>query len=83
MKYYIGKIEEFNDGFEYSTEYVFKTEGDPHEYADETARGWRGEGNWDADQEGWWCEHTLISNDGYEEVSEEEFEVLSKYIVVL
>jgi hypothetical protein len=83
MKYYIGKIEELNGDFEYRDTYLFKTEGDPHEFTDNTASEWRSGTKWDADQEGWWCEHTLIFNDGFKEVSKEDFDVLCKYIVVL
>ena len=83
MKYYIGKIEERNGDFEYTTDYLFTTDGDPHERAETTAEEWRGTGKWDADLKGWWCEHTLIFNDGFKEVSKEDFDVLCKYIVVL
>lgn len=87
MKYYIGKIEERNGDFEYSESYLFKikTEGDPQKFAEETAMEWRGssDDDWDEEQDGWWCDCTLVFNGGYREISEEDFNVLSNYIAVL
>jgi hypothetical protein len=83
MKYYIGKIEERNGEFEYTSDYLFTTDGDPNTYAETMAEEWRGSGNWDAEHEGYWCEHTLILNDGFREVSKEDFDVLCKYLIVL
>jgi hypothetical protein len=80
MKYYIGKIEELNGEFVYNDMYLFKTEGDPHEFTDMNAREWRSGTKWDADQEGWWCDHTLIFNDGYTEIPEADYIVLNKYL---
>lgn len=85
MKYYIGRIEERNGDFEYRDTYLFATEGNPHDYAEKQAKEWRGSGedDWSDEHEAWWCDHTLINNGGWVEVSKEEFEVLSKHIVVL
>ena len=85
MKYYIGKIEERNGDCEYSTEYLFKTEGNPHDYTEKKTKDWYGssENDWDEDHEGYWCDCALIFNGGYKKVSEEDFEVLSKHLIVL
>lgn len=85
MKYYIGKILERNGDFEYTSDYLFQTEGDPHEYADDQAKEWRGsdDDDWDDDHEGWWCDHTLIFNEGFREVTESEFFILNKYLPTL
>lgn len=81
MKYYIGKILERNGEFEYTSDYLFQTEGDPHEYAKTQAMEWRGssEDDWDEDHEGWWCDCTLVFDGGFREVPKEDFDVLSKY----
>jgi hypothetical protein len=81
----MGTIREINGEYEYTTEYLFKTENRASEFAEETAMNWRGgtEENFDEDQEGYWCDHTLICNDGIKEVPEEDFIVLSKYLVVM
>ena len=85
MKYYIGKIEEINGEFEYGTEYLFKTNADPHKFTKKIAMEWRGssKSDWDKDQEGYWCDHTLICNNGFREVPEDDFVVLSKYLPVM
>ena len=85
MKYYLGKVFERNAGFEYTTPYLFKTDEDPCEYAEKQVMGWRGgdADAWDENQEGYWSDCTLIFNDGYSEISEEEFTVMSKHSAVL
>lgn len=85
MKFYIGKILERNGEFEYTDMYLFATEGNPLDYAEKQAMEWRGSGedDWDKDQEGWWCDFTLIFDNGCREIPKEDFEVLSKYIAVL
>jgi len=85
MKYYIGKVEERNGEFEYQTEYLFATKGDPDNYADKTTREWRGgsKGDWDEYHLGYWCSGTLIFNDGSREIPKDHFEVLKNYITVL
>lgn len=85
MKYYIGKIMESNGDYEYTDSYLFKTEGNPHDYGEKQAMEWRGSGedDWDEDHEAWWCDSTLVSNGGHREVPKEDFDVLSKYIAVL
>lgn len=80
MKYYLGKILERNGDFEYTDTYLFMTEGDPHKFTDHTAESWRPNTNWDSAHEGWWCDHTLIFNHGYTEVTESDFRILNKYL---
>jgi hypothetical protein len=85
MKYYLGKVLERNGDMEYTDSYLFETDGDPSKLAEKIAMGWRGgdEDEWDEDQDGWWCDSTLIFNDGYREIPKEDFDVLQKYIPVL
>jgi hypothetical protein len=80
MKYYIGKILERNGDFEYTDMYLFKTKGDPDKFAERTAGSWRHTTDWDSAHEGYWCDHTLIFNEGYTEITEDEFVVLNKFI---
>lgn len=80
MKYYIGKIMERNGDFEYSDTYLFATKGDPHKVAKKIAKNWRGTGEWDASHDGWWNDHTLIFNEGFREIPEEDYIILNKYI---
>jgi hypothetical protein len=85
MKYYLGKVEERNGDFEYTSEYLFATKGDPHKYAKTQAMEWRGSGkdDWDEDQDGWWCDCTLVFDGGCREIPKEDFDVLSKYLAVM
>jgi len=85
MKYYIGKIMERNGEFEYTDRYLFKTEGDPHEFAAKTAMEWRGgsEADWDEEHEGYWCDHTLIFDHECMEIPEGDFIVLNKYMICM
>jgi hypothetical protein len=85
MKYYIGQITEHNGDFEYDTKYLFDTTGSPNEYTNNIAMMWRGgdESDWDEVLEGYWCDGTLIFDGGSKEVSQEDFEVLKKYLSIL
>ena len=85
MKYYIGEIMEMNSGMEYETQYLFATKGNPDKYTDKVAMKWRGgnKGDWDESDNGYWCDNTLIQDEGYKEISKEDFEVLSKYLAKL
>ena len=82
MKYYLGKVGERNGDLEYSDVYLFKTEGDPEEFGEMTAMEWRGStwDDFDEEHNAWWCDHTLIYNEGCREIPEEDFIVLNKYI---
>ena len=81
MKYYLGKILERNGEFEYTSEYLFATEANPHDYAEKQAMEWRGstEEDYDEDHDGWWCDSTLVFNGGHKEISKEDFEVMRKH----
>lgn len=85
MKYYIGKIEERNGDFEYTSEYVFQTEGDPDEYTKKHAMEWRGsdEDDWDENRQGYWADCTMVFNDGCREIPKEDFDVLKHYLAFL
>jgi hypothetical protein len=85
MKHYLGRIDERNGEFEYSTPYLFTTKGSPARYADKVARDWRGSTKecYDTDQEGYWADCTLVFAGNTREILESEWNVLSKYIAVL
>ena len=85
MKYYIGQIHERNGEFGYNTKYLFATDGNPDEYSNNVAMEWRGgdEDDWDEDHRGYWSDCSLIFNGGSKEISQEDFEVLKKYLSIL
>jgi hypothetical protein len=85
MKYYIGEIHERNGDMEYDTKYLFATAGNPREHTKRVAMEWRGgdEDDWDEDQEGYWCDGSLIFDSGSTEIPKKDFEVLRKYLSVL
>lgn len=85
MKHYFGRIAERNGDFEYDTPYLFTTNGSPEKYADKIAREWRGcsKGDWDKALQGYWCDTTLVSDDGTREIPKADFDVLAKYLAVL
>ena len=85
MKYYIGAIDEVNGGMEYSDRLLFATKGSPDKYMDKVAREWRGctKADWDESHGGYWSDCTLISAGYYKEIPKEDYDVLSKYLVVL
>jgi len=85
MKYYIGEIHERNGDMEYDTKYLFATADNPREHTKRVAMEWRGgdEDDWDEDQEGYWCDGSLIFDSGSTEIPKKDFEVLRKYLSVL
>ena len=85
IKYYIGEILERNGGFEYKTKYVFQTDKAPDEYTDGVAMRWRGgdKHDWDVNEGGYRSDHTLIFDYGSEELTKEEFDVLSGYLSIM
>ncbi len=85
MKYFIGKILERNGDFEYKTDYLFQTDGNPEQYAEKMAMQWydSDEDDYDEDQEGYWVDSALVFNNGHQEITEAEFEVMKKHITVL
>ena len=85
MKYYIGEVHERNGDMEYDTKYLFATAGNPREHTKRVAMEWRGgdEDDWDEDQEGYWCDGSLIFDSGSTEITKKDFEVLRKYLSVL
>ena len=85
MKYYLGRIEETNGDFEYGSRFVFHTEGNPDKHMKQTAKEWRGStaADWDRELQGYWCDSTLIRDDGWREIPKEDFDVLAKYLAVL
>ena len=84
-KFYIGTIDERNGSMEYSSKILFVTGEDPEEYMETTAMRWRGgnESNYDINYEGYWADHSLITNGGCNEIPVTDFKILQKYIAVL
>jgi hypothetical protein len=85
MKYYLGRIEEYNGDMEYTDKFLFATDGDPDEHMKQAAKEWRGctDDDWDEDHEAYWADQTLVASDGWREIPKEDFDVLAKYIAVL
>lgn len=85
VKYYLGNVLERNGEFEYISEYLFATKGSPDRYSKKIAMDWRGStrDDWDEDQDGWWCDCTLVFDGGRKEIPKEDFDVLSKYLTVM
>lgn len=82
-KYYLGTVSETNGGFDYDTPYVFSTAGDPDRYSDKVTKNWRGKLDYDSTYGGYWCDSTLITDAGSNEVPKQDFDVLKKYLANL
>jgi len=82
-KYYISTISETNGDFEYDTQYVFSTTGDPDKHADKVAKNWRGKLEYDKTYGGYWCDNTLITYCESREIPKQDFDVLKKYLANL
>jgi hypothetical protein len=85
MKYYIGEVHERNGDMEYDTKYLFSTKKNPDKYTEKVAMEWRGgdKGDWDEQEGGYWSDCSLIFDHGSNEIPQEDFEVLKKYLTVL
>jgi hypothetical protein len=85
MKYYIAEIQETNGEFEYHTKYLFSVARNPIAYAKKTTQEWRScdDDDWDKSHDAYWCYGTLISDNGFKEIPQEDFDVLKKYLSVL
>ena len=86
QKYYIGEVEEQHGEYEHTTKYLFKTAGDPFEYADNVSKTWYGNEEAEKDEcsNGYWQNGEIISSVGeVKEVSPEHYNVLKKYLSVL
>jgi hypothetical protein len=84
-KHYIAEVKEQNGEYEHTTKYLFKTAGDPFEYADNVSKTWYGDEDTEpADNGGHWQNGEIISSVGdVKEVSLEHYNVLKKYLSVL
>ena len=85
VRYFLGTIKEVNGGMEYGDKYLFKTAGDPGEYAEGVAKTWRGDEDAELDEDdcGYWSSDTFIKNQGYVEIPEFEFQVMARHLAVL
>ena len=86
MKYFIGRILERNGDFEYRTNYLFQTDRNPEDYAEKMAMEWycSSAADYDDDSEGYWVSGVaLVINNGHQEITKAEFDVMQKYINVL
>ena len=85
-KHYIAEVEEHHGEYEHTTKYLFKTAGDPFEYADNVSKTWYGNEEAEKDEysNGYWHNGEIISSVGeVKEVSPEHYNVLKKYLSVL
>ena len=84
-KFYLGKIMERNGDMEYTDSYIFTTTGNPGRYSDKVAMNWRSgsKADYDEDFGGYWSDNTLIFNEGYRQIPEEHFNILSIYMAQL
>jgi hypothetical protein len=84
-KHYIAEVEEQHGEYEHTTKYLFKTAGDPFEYAENISKTWYGFEEPDpADNGGYWQNGEIISSVGeVKKVSLEHYNVLKKYLSVL
>ena len=84
-KHYIAEVQEQHGEYEHTTKYLFKTAGDPFEYADNVSKTWYGDEDTEpADNGGHWQNGEIISSVGeVKEVSIEDYKVLKKYLSVL
>jgi len=86
-KYYIAEVKEQHGEYEHTTKYLFKTAGDPFEYAENTAKTWYGDEDAEKDEysNGYWQNGgDILSSVGeVKEVSLEHYNVLKKYLSVL
>jgi hypothetical protein len=86
LKYYIAEVEEQHGEYQHTTKYLFKTESDPFEYADNVSKTWYGdeEAEKDENSDGYWQNGEIISSVGeVKEVSIAHYNVLKKYLSVL
>jgi hypothetical protein len=83
-KHYFATIEEQQGEYEHTTKYLFKTEGDPFEYADSVSRTWYSDKSEPADNGGYWHNGEIISSVGeVKEIPASHFAILKKYLSVL
>jgi len=84
-KHYIAEVQEQHGEYEHTTKYLFKTAGDPLEYADNVSKNWYGDEDTEpADSGGHWQNGEIISSVGeVKKVSLEHYNVLKNYLSVL
>jgi len=83
-KHYFATIEERQGEYEHTTKYLFKTAGDPFEYADKVSKTWYGDEESELTDNGHLHNGEIISKtDEVKKISLEHFNVLKKYLSVL
>jgi hypothetical protein len=85
IKHYIAEVEEQHGEYQHTTKYLFKTAGDPFEYAEKITKNWYDE---DAEKDeysnGYWQNGEILSSVGeVKKISLEHYNVLKKYLSVL
>jgi len=85
MRYYFGEVEENNGEYKYNQKYLFKTTGNPEEYTKKVARDWYGEDSSKTEEDGgFWHNGEVITNPGpHQRISEDHFNVMKRYLLVL
>lgn len=83
--HYIAEVQEQHGEYEHTTKYLFKTAGDPFEYAENIAKTWYdAEAEKDEYSNGYWQNGEIISSVGeVKKISLEHYNVLKKYLSVL
>jgi hypothetical protein len=84
-KHYIAEVQEQHGEYEHTTKYLFKTAGEPFEYAEKITKNWYDENaEKDENSDGYWQNGEIISSVGeVKKVSLEHYNVLKKYLSVL
>jgi hypothetical protein len=85
-KHYIAEVREQHGEYEHTTKYLFKTAGDPFEYAEKQAKTWYGDEDAEKDEysNGYWQNGEILSSVGeVKKISLEHYNVLKKYLSVL
>jgi hypothetical protein len=84
--HYIAELQEQQGEYEHTTKYLFKTAGDPFEYAEKQAKTWYGDEDAEKDEysNGYWQNGEILSSVGeVKKISLEHYNVLKKYLSVL
>lgn len=84
QKHYFATIKEQHGEYEHTTDYLFKTAGDPFEYTDKVSKNWYGDEESELTDNGHRHNGEIISStDEVKEIPASHFAILKKYLSVL
>lgn len=85
LKYYLGEVKEHNGEYEYNHRYLFKTTGNPKEYATKIARDWYGEdSNRVKEDDGFWHNGEILTRAGkYKKIPQAHYKIMKQHLLVL